>query len=142
MAKDSPPQQVSKEELNNLLLAAQQLEQQATRYSQQIEILNSYFNEIYTAEKTLNDLKQAEKGHEVLVPIGAGNFVYATVEDGESVIVTIGAGVHTEKSLEDAINSIIKKKSDVENQLTQIKASYNEIVERLREIDRVVKTVM
>ena len=72
----------------------------------------------------------------------AGNFVYATVEDGESVIVTIGAGVHTEKSLEDAINSIIKKKSDVENQLTQIKASYNEIVERLREIDRVVKTVM
>ena len=87
-------------------------------------------------------MKQAEKGHKVLVPIGAGNFIYAIVEEEKSVIVTIGAGIHSEKSLDDAIEGMKKKKSDVENQLTQIKASYNEIIERLREIDRIVKSVM
>jgi prefoldin alpha subunit len=142
LSEDPTSQQVSQEELNNLLMAAQQLEQQATRYNQQIEILNGYYNEIHSAEQTLKDLEKAEENNKILVPIGAGNFIYATVENGENVIVTIGAGVHSEKSLEDAIESIKKKKADIENQLTQIKASYNEVIERLREIDRVVKSVM
>jgi prefoldin alpha subunit len=142
LSKDSSPQQVSQEELNNLLMAAQQLEQQATRYNQQIEILNGYYNEIHSAEQTLRDFDKAEENNKILVPIGAGNFIYATVENGENVIVTIGAGVHSKKSLQDATEGIKKKKTDVENQLTQIKASYNEVIERLKEIDRVVKSVM
>jgi len=142
LSKDSSPKQVSQEELNNLLMAAQQLEQQATRYNQQIEVLNGYYNEIHSAEQTLRDLDKAEENNKILVPIGAGNFIYATVENGENVIVTIGAGVHNEKLLQDAIEGIKKKKTDVENQLTQIKASYNEVIERLREIDRVVKSVV
>ncbi len=142
LSEDSTPPKVSKEELDNLMLAAQQLEQQATRYNQQIELLNSYYNEIYTAEQTLGDLKESKTNQKILVPIGAGNFVYASIEDGENVIVTIGAGVHSERNLPDAIEGIKKKKAEVENQLTQIKASYNEVLERLREIDRVVKSVM
>ena len=141
LSEDSPSQKFSKEELDNLILAAQQLEQQAARYNQQIELLNGYFNEIHTAEQTLDEIQNAKKNQRILVPIGAGNFVYASIEDGEKVIVTIGAGVHSERSIPDATESIKKKKSEVENQLTQIKASYNEVIERLREIDRVVKSV-
>ncbi|MCG3221030.1 MAG: prefoldin subunit alpha [Candidatus Heimdallarchaeota archaeon] len=142
MTKENVSQKISQDELNNLLLVAQQLEQQATRYNQQIEILNGYFNEIHSAEQTLSDIEKSEKNQNVLVPIGAGNFIYASVKDTKNVIVTIGAGVHSEKSLSDAIKVIKKKKTEVENQITQIKSSYNEVVERLREIDRVVKTVM
>ena len=142
MAENIPSDKVSKEEVNNLLLAAQQLEQQATRYNQQIEILNSYYSEIQTSEQTLVELKGAKNDQQMLLPIGAGNFIYTTIKNAEKVIVTIGAGIHSEKSLEDAIDGVKKKKSEVENQLTQIKASYNEVIERLREIDRIVKSVM
>jgi prefoldin alpha subunit len=142
LTKEDTSQQISKDELNNLLLVAQQLEQQATRYNQQIDILNGYYNEIHSAEQTLSDIEKSEDNQNVLVPIGAGNFIYATVNDTKNVIVTIGAGVHSEKSLPDAIEVIKKKKSEVENQLTQIKSSYNEVIERLREIDRVVKSVV
>lgn len=142
MAENAPTGKISKEEINNLLLAAQQLEQQATRYNQQIEILNSYYGEIQTSELTLVELKDAEENQQILLPIGAGNFIYTTVKDAEKVIVTIGAGIHTEKSLDQAIEGVQKKKSEVENQIAQIKASYNEVVERLREIDRIVKSVM
>ncbi|MHA1953311.1 MAG: prefoldin subunit alpha [Candidatus Heimdallarchaeaceae archaeon] len=142
MAKDNTSQKISQDELNNLLAVAQQLEQQASRYNQQIEILNGYFNEIQSAEQTLSEIEKSEENQNVLVPIGAGNFIYASVKDTKNVIVTIGAGVHSEKSLPDAIEVIKKKKTEVENQITQIKSSYNEVIERLREIDRVVKTVM
>ena len=142
LAKDNTSQKISQDELNNLLAVAQQLEQQASRYNQQIEILNGYFNEINSAEQTLSEIEKSEENQTVLVPIGAGNFIYASVKDTKNVIVTIGAGVHSEKSLLDAIEVIKKKKTEVENQITQIKSSYNEVMERLREIDRVVKTVM
>ncbi|MCG3225879.1 MAG: prefoldin subunit alpha [Candidatus Heimdallarchaeota archaeon] len=142
MAKDNTSQKISQDELNNLLAVAQQLEQQASRYNQQIEILNGYFNEIHSAEQTLSEIEKSEDNQNVLVPIGAGNFIYASVKDTKNVIVTIGAGVHSEKSLSDAIEVIKKKKTEVENQITQMKSSYNEVVERLKEIDRVVKTVM
>jgi prefoldin alpha subunit len=142
LAKDNTSQKISQDELNNLLAVAQQLEQQASRYNQQIEILNGYFNEIQSAEQTLSEIEKSEENQNVLVPIGAGNFIYASVKDTKNVIVTIGAGVHSEKSLPDAIEVIKKKKTEVENQITQIKSSYNEVIERLREIDRVVKTVM
>ncbi len=142
LAKDNTSQKISQDELNNLLAVAQQLEQQASRYNQQIEILNGYFNEIHSAEQTLSEIEKSEDNQNVLVPIGAGNFIYASVKDTKNVIVTIGAGVHSEKSLSDAIEVIKKKKTEVENQITQMKSSYNEVVERLKEIDRVVKTVM
>jgi prefoldin alpha subunit len=142
LSEREPPQKFSKEEINNLLLAAQQLEQQASRYSQQMEILNSYYNEIQSSEQTLIEINESKGNQKILMPIGAGNFIYATIEDTEKVIVTIGAGVHNEKSLSSAIEGLKKKKEEVENQLTQIKSSYNEVLERLREIDRVVKTVM
>ena len=141
LAENLPSDKVSNEEVNNLLLAAQQLEQQATRYNQQIEILNSYYSEIQTSEQTLVELKGAKNDQQMLLPIGAGNFIYTTIKNAEKVIVTMGAGIHSEKSLDDAIDGVKKKKSEVENQLTQIKASYNEVIERLREIDRIVKSV-
>jgi len=141
LAENLPSDKVSNEEVNNLLLAAQQLEQQATRYNQQIEILNSYYSEIQTSEQTLVELKGAKNDQQMLLPIGAGNFIYTTIKNAEKVIVTIGAGIHSEKSLDDAIDGVKKKKSEVENQLTQIKASYNEVIERLSEIDRIVKSV-
>ncbi len=142
MAENIPSDKVSNEEVNKLLLSAQQLEQQATRYNQQIEILNSYYSEIQTSEQTLVELKGAKNDQQMLLPIGAGNFIYTTIKNAEKVIVTIGAGIHSEKSLDYAIDGVKKKKSEVENQLTQIKASYNEVVERLKEIDRIVKSVM
>ena len=142
MTENIPSDKISSEEVNKLLLAAQQLEQQATRYNQQIEILNSYYGEIQTSEQTLVELKGAKNDQQMLLPIGAGNFIYTTIKNAEKVIVTIGAGIHSEKSLDGAIDGVKKKKSEVENQLTQIQASYNEVVERLREIDRIVKSVM
>jgi prefoldin alpha subunit len=142
LAENIPSEKISNEEVNKLLLAAQQLEQQATRYNQQIEILNSYYSEIQTSEQTLVELKGAKNDQQMLLPIGAGNFIYTTIKNAEKVIVTIGAGIHSEKSLDEAIDGVKKKKSEVENQLTQIKASYNEVVERLKEIDRIVKSVM
>jgi len=140
-AKETNPN-ISKEEVNNLLLAAQQLEQQATRYNQQIEILNNYSSEMNSAEQTLIELKNSKGDKKILVPIGAGNFVYAAIENTDKVIVTIGAGVHNEKTIDESIELVKKKKDEIENQIVQIKASYNEVIERLREIDRVIKSVM
>ena len=86
MAENIPSDKISNEEINNLLLAAQQLEKQATRYNQQIEILNSYYNEIQKSEQILVELKGAKEDQQMLLPIGAGNFIYTSIKNAEKVI--------------------------------------------------------
>lgn len=141
LAETPQPQKISKEEINNLIYTAQQLEQQAQQYQKQIDILNSYHTEIQSAEQTLVELSDCEDKHNLLVPIGAGCFIYASIQAAEKVIVSIGARVHTEKNLPEAIKGVQKKKSEIDSQLSQIRSSYNEVVERLSGIDMLLKSV-
>jgi len=55
--------------------------------------------------------------------------------------VSVGARVHVKKPLDDAMKIVQKRKEEIENQLTNTKARYNEVVERLKEIDAIMQTV-
>lgn len=141
MSTDLTNTKISKEEVNNLLYMAQQLEQEASKYQQQIDLLNGYYNDLTSAEQTLKELKLCASDHSVLVPIGGGCFIYAKVPTTDSVIVSVGARIHVEKTTQDAIDSVIKKKEVIQNQITQIKASYNEVIDRLQKINQLLKTM-
>ncbi|MHA1303543.1 MAG: prefoldin subunit alpha [Candidatus Heimdallarchaeaceae archaeon] len=140
MSNKSSPQ-IGQEELSKLLYSAQQLEQQASQYQKQLEILNGYISDINSAEQVLNEMKNLKQTKKILVPIGAGNFVYASIEKTSEVISSLGAGVHAEISITEALNNIIKRKTEINNQISQTQANYNQVIERLKEIDRLVKSI-
>lgn len=141
VSNTSQPNKISNEEMSNLLYLAQQLEQEASKYQQQIELLNGYYNDLVSAEQTLKELETCEDNHSILVPIGGGCFVYAKIPDKSSVIVSIGSRIHVEKPTQEALNSVSRKKEEIQNQITQIQASYNEVVERLQKIDQLLKSM-
>ncbi len=134
-------QQISKEELNNLLMAAQQLEQQSVWYKQQMDILSNYLGDIANAENTLLELKNRQKDNKILIPIGAENFLYAKIDENDKILVSLGAKIHAEKNLDAALEDLKKKKEEVENQLMQRKTSFNKVNDRLREIEQILKSV-
>jgi len=132
---------ISKEEFEQLLFSAQQLEQERATYQQQIDLLNNYYNDVTMAEQTLIELKHCKKAHNTLVPIGAGIFVYANIDENENVLVSVGAKVHIKKPLDEALANLRKRKEDIENQLISTKARYNEVLERLRGIEAILQSV-
>ncbi len=136
-----PQRNISQDEFNNLIYASKQLEQEASYYKRQMEVLNDFKHDLHEAENTLEELKKCKENHNLLVPIGGGNFVRAIVKKTDTVVGFIGAGVHVEQPISNAMERIRTKKSEVEKQMNQIKSSYNEVLQRLKEIDRVVRSI-
>ncbi|RLG15281.1 prefoldin subunit alpha [Candidatus Pacearchaeota archaeon] len=139
LASNKP--QIGQEELNKLLYSAQQLEQQAGQYQKQLEVFQSYLADMNNAEKAMKELKNISDEKNILVPIGAGNFIHASVKKTEKVISSLGAGVHAEIPIDQALANIEKRKADVNNQISQVQASYNQVIERLKEIDSFVRMI-
>lgn len=136
-----PQRDISQDEFNNLIYASKQLEQEASYYKRQMELLNEYKHDLQEAENTLEELKKCKENHNLLVPIGGENFVRAIVKKTDTVVGSIGARVHVEQPISNAIERVRTKKSDVEKQLNEIKSSYNGVLERLKEIGRVIRSI-
>ncbi|HDZ36182.1 MAG TPA: prefoldin subunit alpha [Thermococcus sp.] len=92
------------EQLERLAYEYQLLQAQAQLLAQNLELLTLGRNEFQAVKETLEELKKVEEGNpEILVPIGAGSFLKARIEDKENAIVSVGAGYAIEKNLDDAI---------------------------------------
>jgi len=92
------------EQLERLAYEYQLLQAQAQLLAQNLELLTLGKNEFQAVKETLEELKKVEEEKpEILVPIGAGSFLKARIEDKENAIVSVGAGYAIEKNLDDAV---------------------------------------
>ena len=80
------------------------------------------------ARDTLQRLDQMKKGEELLVPIGANVFIYASVKNARKVIDSVGSGV----AVEDTVKKAIERLDDSVKQLNE---AGQKLAERVQEMD-------
>jgi prefoldin alpha subunit len=78
-------------ELRRGLAVLDQYREQLEALAQQQEIVRVSLEEHMRAKETLLRYKEAGKGAEVLVPVGANSFLVAEVKDSEKAFVSIGS---------------------------------------------------
>ncbi|MFQ5887246.1 MAG: prefoldin subunit alpha [Candidatus Hydrothermarchaeales archaeon] len=89
--------------------------------TENLELIEVSINELQNVNEGLKALKDAKKGSEILVPMGADSFVNAKVTDTKNVIIGLGAGVATKKSVDEAMSDIegrIKELEDIKKKST------------------------
>ena len=113
---------------------------QAESLRQQIETIDATILDLTTVLETLNYIKTKGKDKTVLVPIGAGNFVRAKIEDTEHVIMGVGGRLSVEASIDEAkelINERIRileqLRLDLRRKLEEINARITELISKLQE---------
>lgn len=109
----------SDEEINRLVTEIQLLEATLNVIKSRLDLTEATLNESQMALETLKALESAKEGDSILVPIGAGSYIFAKIEDINKVIVGIGANVCIEKTVKESINIISERIAKLE----QIKAS-------------------
>lgn len=57
--------------------------------------------ELELTVESFDDLKNTEKGTEILVPLSSGIFTKASLVDNKELIVNVGAGTAVKKSIDD-----------------------------------------
>ncbi|MGB7545878.1 MAG: prefoldin subunit alpha, partial [Methanothrix sp.] len=82
------------EEVRRLLAAYQQYQAQADGIMRQLSLTQITAEGLERASTAVDALDRAQVGQEIMVPIGSGSFIHATLASKEKVILNVGAGVH------------------------------------------------
>ncbi len=89
---------------------------------QQLQLLEHQLQELDQVKDAISEMKKAENGQEILVPLGAGVFSKANVKDNEKVIMNVGSNVAVSKSLDEAkvlVEKQIEELKNIQEQMNQ-----------------------
>ena len=106
------PQGPTEQELRELVMRSDQVRQQLAAMEAQREYLVEVTSEARRSLNTVEYLTNAQPGETVLMPLGSGAFVQASVPDPRKLITNLGSGVHAELT---ATEAAARLKSRVEN---------------------------
>jgi len=126
--------------MQQTLATLQQYESQIKAFSAQLNLLEEVTREHVRSQATLEGLKNAKPGQELIMPIGQGTFLFGTVTNTKKAIVSLGSQVSQELSLEEAMERVGNRINEAEkamqeyaqsiNTMQQQYAALNERVER------------
>ena len=112
---------------------------QAESLAQQINMVNITIKDVETALVTITALKDEHAEKEILVPIGFGSFVKASLLDAENIVVGIGAGVSVEKKIDDAKSFLEKRKDELVKYHEQLNSTIIKIGQEIQNIEKNVQ---
>jgi prefoldin alpha subunit len=87
----------------------QMLEQMVNHLQEQMQKIEGQMVELISVKQSLDDLKKAKKGSEMMVPIANGIFVKGELKDNEDLIINVGGNIAVNKSIEDAKHMLEKQ---------------------------------
>ncbi len=76
--------------------------QQLEQLQQQKSQITLNVQELMSAKSTIEGMKSAKKGAEIIIPIGGGTFIKGSIEDPKTVITSVGADIALTKDVESA----------------------------------------
>jgi prefoldin alpha subunit len=116
------------------ILLFQQYQNQLELISQQVSLLDNLILEYERAKETIQEIGNANKDKEILIPVGGDTFVFGALKDNTKVISGIGGNVSIEKQISNAVPALQKKIDDFrkeEEKLVQLAQDIQEKTEAL-----------
>ena len=101
---------------------------QLQQYQMQKSQMMLNIQELVSAKATLEGLKSAKKGSDIMIPIGGGTFIKGKIEDASAVVTSVGADVAVTKEIEDAEKFIEMQMNTGEQTVAKID-SYMQAIE-------------
>lgn len=123
-----------KEELDNLLVEFSNLKAYADAVRQQLDLTTNVIAELILSKASMSEIKAREGKGEVMIHIGAGNYIKANLQDVKNVVIGIGAGVSVEKGLDDAIAEVEGRIKQAQDQSNYLQNQYIQASSRMSQI--------
>jgi prefoldin alpha subunit len=124
------------DEIRAIVEQAQAYQQRMDMLQQQASLIQASVDDVDSALKALGTLESQEAGHEMLVSIGAGSFVHATVSKPGTVLVGLGAGVSVERSVADAKTIFQSRRTELEKVLAETTNALNQVASELMRLQQ------
>ncbi len=118
------------ENIQSKMVEMESYRAQLQQYQMQKSQIMLNVHELLNARTTLEGIKNAKNGTELMIPIGGGTFIKGKIEDTVSVVTSVGADVAVTKDIEDAEKFIENQMKLGEEALMKIDAYLQAIEDR------------
>lgn len=132
-------EKLTQQQLQELAGMHQQYQYQAEAIGQQMNMLKITLKDLETALTTIASLKDVPAGKEMLVPVGFGSFVNATLVTPDKVVIGIGAGVSVEKKTDDAKVILDKRKDELNKYYEQLNNAFTKLASEMQGIEGIME---
>ena len=118
------------EDIQSKMMEMESYRSQLQQYQMQKSQIMLNVQELLNAKTTLEGIKSAKNGTEIMIPIGGGTFIKGKIEDTASVVTSVGADVAVTKNIEDAEKFIEKQLKLGEDTVMKIESYLQAIEDR------------
>ncbi len=124
------------EEINRNLTLIDYYKQQLESIDLQLQYLQSTLAEYQRAKITVDQLHNVDDNSSLLMPIGAGTFINASLTNASSVLIGVGAGVVIEKNVDEAIVKLEERMKRIQENLERMVSMGQKIQVDAEELSR------
>jgi prefoldin alpha subunit len=122
------------EELGKYMALIEQYKEQINQIELQSQYVQATILDYNKAKFTLEHLKKSKKGDEILVPIGGGSFINASLSETQKIIFDIGAGIIAEKTSDEVIVKIDERIADLQKTQERLNTIANNLQNEATEV--------
>jgi prefoldin alpha subunit len=115
---------------------------QLATIEQQFSILQATITDYAQAKITIEKMKDAKIGTELLFPIGGGTFTFAEAKDTSRILTDVGAGIIIEKTPEEAIKILDKRIENLQKNQESLTAMSQQINNQIEEISNKAQKIL
>lgn len=108
------------EEITRNLTLIEYYKQQLESIDLQLQYLQSTLAEYQRARITVEQLQNADNKSPLLIPVGAGTFVNASLTNASNVLIGIGAGIVVEKTVDEAVGKLDERMKRIQENLEKM----------------------
>jgi prefoldin alpha subunit len=123
-------------DLQSKYVELQLLDRQLKQVQQQLALLEQQHNELLLIKQALSDLPKLKKGADALVPVSAGIYAKAKIENTDELVVNVGSNIAVGKSVRESAAMVDDQLKDLRDAEMKLTLDMNMLVGRAQEIEK------
>jgi len=123
---------------NQILQLLAQEQEKLQQINSTLATYQNMKNELISAKDSLNEIAKAKKGTKMLITIGAGILVNATIDETEKAISPIAGNVFKEKKIPELIKTLETRIMEVDKEIEKKANEQIRTIERANKLENIL----
>jgi len=130
---------MNEQELRQAMSAIEAYRAQLEAVNEQAQLLQMSLEDYSRAKDTLEAVAKGRPGEEVLMPIGGGAFIYATIAKTDRALVGAGSGVSIDRPMEEAVAAVNTRIGELMDALKKVGESGTVLEAKIEQLTQAVE---
>ena len=123
---------------NQLIQMSNQEKQKLAQINDQLARFREFKTELQASKDVLTEIAKNKKGDKILINLGAGIYMNASIEENSKAISSLSGNVFKEKDSKELINILDSKIKNMNKTIGKIAEDQQKIIARVNQLEQIL----